>query len=168
MQPSSSHRITEQPGLQRTTVLIQFQPPAMCRVDKDQTRLPRATSSLDPLLIHRCSLSSAVTHCLTGRSLRFPCSSQGNPALQKRHRPSRNVSAARSPEDTKHTLKTSPPCPFFHSFMELGLRNNISQTPQLRAVLQNFLMFLRTLISMHHPRTGQQEGRAQQPQCNSK
>ena len=45
-----SHRmiesITERPGLQRTTVLIQFQPPAMCRVANQQPRLPRATSSL--------------------------------------------------------------------------------------------------------------------------
>ena len=40
------HRITEWPGLQRTTVLIQFQPPAMCRVANQQPRLPRATSSL--------------------------------------------------------------------------------------------------------------------------
>jgi len=40
------HRIIEWPGLQRATVLIQFQPPAMCRVANQQTRLPRATSSL--------------------------------------------------------------------------------------------------------------------------
>ena len=31
MMISSGHRITEWPGLQRTTVLIQFQPPAVCR-----------------------------------------------------------------------------------------------------------------------------------------
>ena len=30
--------ITEWPGLKRTTVLIQFQPPAMCRVANQQTR----------------------------------------------------------------------------------------------------------------------------------
>ena len=41
-----SHRILEWPGLKRTTVLIQFQPPAMCRVANQQPRLPRATSSL--------------------------------------------------------------------------------------------------------------------------
>ena len=41
-----NHRIIERPGLQRTTVLMQFQPPAMCRVANQQTRLPRATSSL--------------------------------------------------------------------------------------------------------------------------
>jgi len=41
-----NHRITEWPGLQRTTMLIQFQPPAMCRVSNQQPRLPRATSSL--------------------------------------------------------------------------------------------------------------------------
>ena len=40
------HRITEWPGLQRSTVLIEFQPPAMCRVANQQPRLPRATSSL--------------------------------------------------------------------------------------------------------------------------
>ena len=39
-------RIIERPGLKRTTMLIQFQPPAMCRVSNHQTRLPRATSSL--------------------------------------------------------------------------------------------------------------------------
>ena len=41
-----NHRITEWPGLKRTTMIIQFQPPAMCRVANHQTRLPRATSSL--------------------------------------------------------------------------------------------------------------------------
>ena len=41
-----SHRIIEWPGLKRTTVIISFQPPAMCRVANQQTRLPRATSSL--------------------------------------------------------------------------------------------------------------------------
>jgi len=40
------HRIIEWPGLKRTTVLIQFQPPAVCRVANQQPRLPRATSSL--------------------------------------------------------------------------------------------------------------------------
>ena len=40
------HRIIEWPGLKRTTMLIQFQPPVMCRVANQQTRLPRATSSL--------------------------------------------------------------------------------------------------------------------------
>jgi len=38
--------ILEGPGLQRTTMPIQFQPPAMCRVANQQPRLPRATSSL--------------------------------------------------------------------------------------------------------------------------
>ena len=47
MAPScSSHRILEWPGLKRTTTLIQFQPPAMCRVANQQPRLPRAPSSL--------------------------------------------------------------------------------------------------------------------------
>jgi len=40
------HRTTEWPGLKRTTMIIQFQPPAMCRATNHQTRLPRATSSL--------------------------------------------------------------------------------------------------------------------------
>ena len=40
------HRIVEWPGLKRTTMTIQFQPPAMCRVANHQTRLARATSSL--------------------------------------------------------------------------------------------------------------------------
>ena len=40
------HRIIEWPGLKRTTMIILFQPPAMCRVTNHQTRLPRATSSL--------------------------------------------------------------------------------------------------------------------------
>ena len=42
----ASHRTVERPGLKRTTMLISFQPPAMCRVANQQTRLPRATSSL--------------------------------------------------------------------------------------------------------------------------
>ena len=40
------HRIIEWPGLKRTTMLIWFQPPSMCRVANQQPRLPRATSSL--------------------------------------------------------------------------------------------------------------------------
>ena len=40
------HRITEWPGLKRTAMIIWFHPPAMCRVANQQTRLPRATSSL--------------------------------------------------------------------------------------------------------------------------
>jgi len=38
--------VIEWPGLKRPTMLIQFQPPAMCRVANQQPRLPRATSSL--------------------------------------------------------------------------------------------------------------------------
>jgi len=37
-----SHRVIEWPGLKRTTMIIQLQPPAMCRVTNHQTRLPRA------------------------------------------------------------------------------------------------------------------------------
>jgi len=40
------NRIIDWPGLKRTTMIISFQPPAMCRVANQQTRLPRATSSL--------------------------------------------------------------------------------------------------------------------------
>ena len=39
-------RIIEWPGLNRTTMTIWFQSPAMCRTANQQTRLPRATSSL--------------------------------------------------------------------------------------------------------------------------
>ena len=41
-----NHGIIEWPGLKRTTMFIQFQPLAMCKVTNQQTRLPRATSSL--------------------------------------------------------------------------------------------------------------------------
>ena len=41
-----NHRIVEWPGLKKTTMTISFQPHAMCRVADNQTRLPRATSSL--------------------------------------------------------------------------------------------------------------------------
>ena len=43
---AENHRTIGWPGLQRPTVLTQFQPPAMCRVSNQQPRLPRATSSL--------------------------------------------------------------------------------------------------------------------------
>ena len=48
--PRGKHRIIEWPGLKRTTMIIEFQPPAMCRVANHQTRLPRATSSLQGCL----------------------------------------------------------------------------------------------------------------------
>ena len=38
--------IIERPGLKRNTTLIKLQSLAMCRVANQQTRLPRATSSL--------------------------------------------------------------------------------------------------------------------------
>ena len=41
-----THGIIEWPGLKRPTMINQFQPPAMYRVTNQQTRLPRATSSL--------------------------------------------------------------------------------------------------------------------------
>jgi len=41
-----NHRIVECPGLKRTILIVEFQPPAMCRVTDHQTGLPRATSSL--------------------------------------------------------------------------------------------------------------------------
>ena len=41
-----NHRTTEWPGLKKTTMLIPFQPPAVFRVSNQQTRQPRATSSL--------------------------------------------------------------------------------------------------------------------------
>ena len=40
------YRTTEWSGLKRATMLIWFQPPAVCRAVNQQTRLPRATSSL--------------------------------------------------------------------------------------------------------------------------
>jgi len=39
-------RITEWPGLKRTTVIIESQPPAMGRVTNHQTRLPRRCPAL--------------------------------------------------------------------------------------------------------------------------
>jgi len=43
---TNASEIIEWPGLKRTTVLIEFQPPATCRVTNHQPRLLRATSSL--------------------------------------------------------------------------------------------------------------------------
>jgi len=53
IRPSQNHRIIEWPGLKRTTMIMEFQPPAMCRVANHQTRLPRATSSLDVSHLHK-------------------------------------------------------------------------------------------------------------------
>ena len=39
------YRITERPELKRTSMAIQFQPPATCRVSNHQPRLPRATNA---------------------------------------------------------------------------------------------------------------------------
>ena len=55
------HRITEWPGLKRATMIIQFQPPAICRVTNHQTRLLRATSSL------------ALNACMDGASTASLC-----------------------------------------------------------------------------------------------
>ena len=67
-----NHRITEQPGMQRPTVLTQLQPPAMCRVANQQPRLPRATSSL---ALNACrdgaSTASLGILCQCAESLRL-------------------------------------------------------------------------------------------------
>ena len=61
-------RILERPGLKRTTMTITFQPPAVCKVANQQTRLPRATSSL-ALNASRDGASTAsldnLFHCVT-------------------------------------------------------------------------------------------------------
>ena len=59
-QNSKNHRFIEWPGLKRTTMTIDFQPPAMHRVANQQTRLPRATSSL---ALNACR-DGASTACL--------------------------------------------------------------------------------------------------------
>ena len=55
----------EWPGLKRTTMITSFQPPAMCRVTNQQTKLPRATSSLEldveTLPDHTADLGSEVS-----------------------------------------------------------------------------------------------------------
>jgi len=74
-----NYRIIEWPGLKRTTVIIELQPPAMCRVANHQTRLPRATSCLDvnwmsfrtkkPLLME---LPTGLLSCCEGGSVGTP------------------------------------------------------------------------------------------------
>ena len=65
------HRRIEWPGLKRTTMLTQFQPPAVCRVTNHQPRLPRATSSL--------AVVSAVCFCLSCPLFSFSLQSQTSP-----------------------------------------------------------------------------------------
>jgi len=62
------YHIIEWPGLKRTTMLMQFQPPAMCRVTNQQPRLPRATSSL---ALNACrdgasTASLGILFCMSG------------------------------------------------------------------------------------------------------
>jgi len=63
------NRITEWPGLKRTTMTIWFQLLAMCRVANHHTRLPRATSSL-ALNASRDGASTASAGCNEERALK--------------------------------------------------------------------------------------------------
>ena len=59
------HRITEWPGLKRTTMIISFQPPAVCRVTDHQTRLSRGCNKT-PSFDGNLDMSSSChwTDCL--------------------------------------------------------------------------------------------------------
>jgi len=89
-----NHRIIEWPGLKRTTMLTQFQPPAMCRVANHQPRLPRATSSL----ALNASRDGASTASLGNRfSAHHPLGEKLPPNIQ--------------PKPPLSQFKTIPPCP---------------------------------------------------------
>jgi len=100
----TNHRAIERPGLKRTAVIIEFQPPAMCRVANHQTRLPRATSSL----ALNASRDGASTACL---GYLFQCVTtlcvngcHGAPDLRGRSRQRRGV-------DQRHgALQTKAEC----------------------------------------------------------
>ena len=123
----SYHRIIEWPGLKGPTVLIQFQPPAVCRVTNQQPRLPRATSSLawmPPGMGHPQPpwATCSVRHHPLGEKL--PPHIQPKPPLSQ--------------------FKTIPPCPitihphkqpfpllFIHSLQVLEGHNEVSPQPSL-------------------------------------
>ena len=86
--------IIEWRGLKRPTMLIQFQPPAMCSVTNQQPRLPRATSSL------------ALNACRDGASTppRATCSVCHHPLGE-------NLPPHIKPKAPLSQFKTIPPCP---------------------------------------------------------
>jgi len=57
------HRIIEWPGLKRTTVIIEFQPPAMCRVTTNQSHIRPGLECLQGCGIH--SLLGQPVQCDT-------------------------------------------------------------------------------------------------------
>ena len=90
-----SHRIIEWPGLKRTTMITQFLPPATCRVANQQTRLPRATSSL------------ALNACRDGAST----ASLGNLGTVRHHPLGEKLSPNIHTTPFLSQFKTIPPCP---------------------------------------------------------
>ena len=82
------HRIIEWPGLKRITMLIQFQPPAMCRVANQQTRLPRATCSL---ALNACSDGASTPPWATCSVRHHPFSALNSNAQDVLHVQSINV-----------------------------------------------------------------------------
>ena len=92
---SNHHRTIEWPGLKRTTMIIQFQPPAMCRAANHQPRLPRATSSL------------ALNACRDGAST----ASLGNLWTVRHHPLGEKLPPNIQPKPPLSQFKTTPPCP---------------------------------------------------------
>ena len=81
--------------VERTTMLIEFQPPAMCRVANQQPRLPRATSSL------------ALNACRDGAST----ASLGNLFSASPPSGSEKLPPHIQPKPPLSQFKTIPPCP---------------------------------------------------------
>ena len=58
-------------------MIILFQPPAMCRVSNQQTRLPRATSSLALKMANRIPGQPRSLHPVLLGAGRFPAQREG-------------------------------------------------------------------------------------------
>ena len=103
------HRITEWPGLKRTTMLIQFQPP--CCVHVDQPPDQAAQSHIQPGL-----------ECLQGWGMH---NLLGQPIPVRHHPLGEKLPPHIQPKPLLSQFKTIPPCPItipkviteFHSFM---------------------------------------------------
>jgi len=132
--------IIESSRLKRTTMIIWFQPPAMCRVANQQPRLPRATSSL-------ASMPAGMGHpqppWATCSVRHRPLGEKLPPHIQPKAPLSQFKTISPCPVTT-HTRKQPFPLLFIQSLQVLEGHHEVSPEPSLLQAKAFIYLFWRS------------------------